>query len=149
MIVELLYNRTMKKILSSFSILCLALAGIASGQDKTIQRVSPKPTVAIDGKSLFQEYCAVCHGVNGKGGGPAAKALQVAPGDLTQISRKNEGKFPEERIMRVLKGEEPVTAHGTQDMPIWGKVFSNMGSLTMAQTRIHALLQYVEGIQTK
>jgi len=148
-IVELLYNRTMKKILSSFSILCLALAGIASGQDKTIQRVSPKPTVAIDGKSLFQEYCAVCHGVNGKGGGPAAKALQVAPGDLTQISRKNEGKFPEERIMRVLKGEEPVTAHGTQDMPIWGKVFSNMGSLTMAQTRIHALLQYVEGIQTK
>jgi mono/diheme cytochrome c family protein len=139
----------MKKILSSFSILCLALAGIASGQDKTIQRVSPKPTVAIDGKSLFQEYCAVCHGVNGKGGGPAAKALQVAPGDLTQISRKNEGKFPEERIMRVLKGEEPVTAHGTQDMPIWGKVFSNMGSLTMAQTRIHALLQYVEGIQTK
>jgi mono/diheme cytochrome c family protein len=139
----------MKKILSSFSILCLALAGIASGQDKTIQRVSPKPTVAIDGKSLFQEYCAVCHGVNGKGGGPAAKALQVAPGDLTQISRKNEGKFPEERIMRVLKGEEPVTAHGTQDMPIWGKVFTNMGSLTMAQTRIHALLQYVEGIQTK
>ena len=139
----------MKKILSSFSILCLALAGIASGQDKTIQRVSPKPTVAIDGKSLFQEYCAVCHGVNGKGGGPAAKALQVSPSDLTQISRKNEGKFPEERIMRVLKGEEPVTAHGTQDMPIWGKVFSNMGSLTMAQTRIHALLQYVEGIQTK
>lgn len=139
----------MKTILSSFGILCLVLAGVASGQDKTIQRVSPKPTVAIDGKTLFHEYCAVCHGEGGKGGGPAAKALQVSPGDLTQISRKHEGKFPEERIMRVLKGEEPVTAHGNQDMPIWGRVFSNMGSPTMAQTRVHALLQYVEGIQAK
>jgi mono/diheme cytochrome c family protein len=129
--------------------LCLALAGVASGQDKTIQRVSPKSTVSIDGKSLFREYCAVCHGVDGKGGGPAAKALQVPPGDLTQISRKNEGKFPEERIMSVLKGEAPVIAHGTQDMPVWGRVFSNMGSVTMAQTRLHALLQYVEGIQVK
>ena len=139
----------MKRILSSVSFLCLVLAGVAGGQDKTIQRVPPKSTVSIDGKSLFHEYCAVCHGVDGKGGGPAAKALQVPPGDLTQISRKHEGKFPEERIMRVLKGEEPVTAHGTHDMPVWGRVFSNMGSVTMAQTRVHALLQYVEGIQVK
>ena len=147
--VELSYNRTMKTILNSFGIFCLALAGIASGQDKTIQRVPAKSTVSIDGKSLFREYCAVCHGVDGKGGGPAAKALKVPPGDLTQISRKNEGKFPEERIMSVLRGEAPVTAHGSQDMPVWGRVFSNMGSVTMAQTRVHALLQYVEGIQVK
>lgn len=139
----------MKTILSSFSILSMMLAAVASGQDKTIQRVPPKSTVSIDGKSLFHEYCAVCHGADGKGGGPAAKALQVPPGDLTQISRKNEGKFPEERVMRVLKGEQPVTAHGSQDMPVWGRVFSNMGSVTMAQTRVHALLQYVEGIQVK
>jgi mono/diheme cytochrome c family protein len=140
----------MKTRLSSFSILFLALAAIAHGQEKTIQRVSPKPTVAIDGKSLFHEYCAVCHGADGKGAGPAAKALQLPPGDLTQISRKNEGKFPEDRILRVLKGEQPVTAHGSQDMPIWGKVFNNMsGSLSMGQTRIHALLQYVESLQAK
>ncbi len=127
----------------------LAAAGIANSQEKNIERVSPKPTVAIDGKSLFNEYCAVCHGVNGKGGGPAAKALQAAPADLTQISRKIGGKFPEERILRTLKGEESVAAHGSQDMPIWGKVFSNMGNLSMGQMRIHALLQYVEALQAK
>ena len=71
-----------------------------NAQDTTVKQIPPKPTAAIDGKSLFHEYCAVCHGPNGNGDGPAASALKIAPGDLTQISSQNEGKFPEERIMR-------------------------------------------------
>jgi mono/diheme cytochrome c family protein len=141
----------MKKILGPFlilSVLSIAQA-TANAQEKTVKQVPPKPTASIDGKSLFHEYCAACHGPNGKGGGPAASALKVAPGDLTQISKKNEGKFPEARIMRVLTGDESVTAHGTQEMPIWGKVFNDMSSVSMAQTRLHALLQYVEGLQAK
>jgi mono/diheme cytochrome c family protein len=125
------------------------LSASANAQEKTIKTVPAKPTTAIDGKSLFQEYCAVCHGPNGKGGGPAASALKAAPGDLTQISRKNGGKFPEERLLRILKGEETLAAHGNQDMPIWGQVFNNMGNLNMTQGRLNSLLQYIEGMQAK
>lgn len=141
----------MKNILGPFLILSALLLAPASGnaQEKTVKRVPPKPTASIDGKSLFHEYCAACHGPNGKGDGPAVSALKIAPGDLTQISKKNEGKFPEARIMRILTGEEPVTAHGTQEMPVWGKVFNDMSNVSMAQMRIHALLQYVEGLQAK
>ena len=132
--------------------LCVAIlvaAGFANAQEKTIKRVPPKPTVSVDGKTLFQEYCAVCHGNDGKGAGPAASALKRPPGDLTRIASNNGGKFPDERILRIIRGAEPVAAHGTEYMPMWGKIFNNMGSLSLAQTRVHALVRYVEGIQAK
>jgi mono/diheme cytochrome c family protein len=137
----------MSRIIGSFIFLGVVL--LANAQETTIKRVPPRPTTAIDGKSLFQEYCAVCHGPGGKGGGPAAPALKTAPGDLTQIARKHGGKFPDERVMRVLQGEESIAAHGSQEMPIWGRVFANMGNVNMGQTRLHALVQYVEGLQAK
>jgi mono/diheme cytochrome c family protein len=141
----------MKKILRPCSLIAavLLVVGLGIAQEKSVKQVPAKPTVSVDGKSLFREYCAVCHGINAKGGGPAASALKQAPGDLTQISRKNGGKFPEDRILRMLKGEEPVAAHGSQDMPIWGAVFGKSASLTMEQTRVHAMLQYLGDIQAK
>jgi mono/diheme cytochrome c family protein len=36
-----------------------------------------------NGKRLFAERCATCHGTNGEGNGPATKTLSVPPGDLT------------------------------------------------------------------
>jgi mono/diheme cytochrome c family protein len=127
----------------------VALAGFGQAQP-TVKKVAPKPTVSVVGKDLFRQYCAVCHGTDGKGAGPAAVAMKNAPTDLTQISRKNGGSFPEERMMRMLRGEEAVASHGSQDMPVWGNVFNNMSSnLEQAQARVHALLQYVEDMQAK
>ena len=40
------------------------------------------PSVAR-GARLYAENCAVCHGANGKGNGPAAQAAQIRPADLT------------------------------------------------------------------
>jgi mono/diheme cytochrome c family protein len=37
----------------------------------------------VRGGRLYAENCALCHGVDGKGGGPAAAALTVRPADLT------------------------------------------------------------------
>lgn len=126
----------------------LLAAGIANAQ--TIKKVPAKPTVSIDGKSLYTQYCAVCHANDGKGNGPAAAAMKPAPTDLTQISRTNNGHFPDEKIMRILTGEETITAHGNKDMPVWGAVFHNMNSSpSMSQARLHALVQYLEELQTK
>jgi mono/diheme cytochrome c family protein len=125
---------------------CLA----AFAQEKTITKVPAKPTTATSGKELFRQYCAVCHGQDAKGAGPAAAALKKSPGDLTQLSRKNNGKFPEQRVLATFKGEGGVTAHGSADMPIWGTIFTSMSSnLNESQGRIYALLNYVEEIQAK
>ena len=148
---DLIYNRGMKKILRPCCLMAAILlaVGLGNAQEKTVKQVPAKPTVSIDGKSLFTQYCAVCHGAKATGGGPAASALKVAPGDLTQMATRNGGKFPEDRVFKMLKGDEAVAAHGTSSMPIWGPVFGKSASLTMEQTRVHAMLQYLEDIQTK
>ena len=46
------------------------------------------------GQKLYTQYCASCHGADGKGNGPEAAKLNPKPGDLTQIAKKNGGKFP-------------------------------------------------------
>lgn len=38
----------------------------------------------IEGKKLYQTYCTGCHGISGKGDGPAAKTLPVKPADHTR-----------------------------------------------------------------
>ncbi len=39
------------------------------------------------GKALFEKNCSACHGVSGRGDGPAAKALDPAPADLAAAIR--------------------------------------------------------------
>lgn len=61
----------------------------APSQDKVIKHVPVKQTNASSGHEMFNSYCAVCHGTDGKGAGPASSALKVPPTDLTQLSAKN------------------------------------------------------------
>jgi mono/diheme cytochrome c family protein len=121
-----------------------------SAQEKVIKKVAPIGTASLDGKSLYQEYCAVCHGTQAKGGGPAAPALKQSPSDLTQIARQNNGHFPDQKILAIIKGEQAVAAHGNQEMPTWGKTFSDMSTnLNVSQGRLHALVDYLQSIQVK
>jgi Cytochrome c len=49
----------------------------APTQEKVIKHVPVKPTSAASGQEMFTTYCAVCHGGDGMGSGPAASALKV------------------------------------------------------------------------
>ena len=127
-------------------LLCLS----AAAQETVIKKVPPVGTASLDGKSLFVQFCAVCHGKDGKGGGPAAPALKESPGDLTQIAHQNKGKFPDQKILAIIWGDQSVTAHGTQEMPTWGRTFNNMSTdLIVSQGRLHALVGYIQSIQAK
>jgi mono/diheme cytochrome c family protein len=125
---------------------------VVSAQDKpTIKTVPPSNTSAASGADMFKAYCATCHGVNGKGTGPAASALKKTPADLTTLAKNNGGKFPELKVYNSIKGEVGFTAHGSKDMPVWGDVFRDMGRGDTAQVnlRLRNLTKHIEAMQAK
>ena len=120
-------------------------AGSAFAQPKI--RTGPiKNVSAVDAKGMFDNYCAVCHGKEGQGNGPAASALAKVPADLTRISTRNGGKFPDVRVRRYIEGLDEIPAHGTRDMPMWGTLFNSLSRDT-AQLRIAALADHLKGMQ--
>lgn len=40
---------------------------------------------AAQGAELFQSNCAMCHGAEGRGDGPAGQSLEPPPGNLAQV----------------------------------------------------------------
>ena len=105
----------------------------------------------LSGPKLFQAYCAVCHGGDGKGNGPMATALKTWPTDLTSIAKRNGGTFPALHVMEAINGEHVIPAHGSRDMPVWGPVFRSMahGHADNAQLRTSNVTSYIESIQEK
>src|ERR1700739_3505334 len=91
----------------------------ASGQDVVSTSIlqTERPDVAA-GKQTYREYCAACHGENGKGIGPAASALKTPPSDLTTLARRHAGNFPEDYVTEVLRLGRSIQAHGSSDMPV-------------------------------
>ena len=118
-------------------------------------QTSAEQEVASGGKPAFEQYCATCHGRDGKGGGGASNLLTVKPTDLTMISKNNNGTFPFWRIYGVVDGrEEEIKGHGTRDMPIWGAEFraqaaSSITAQSQVRGRILELVYYLQSIQAK
>jgi len=135
-----------KRVLAAAAVL-LAFAVTASAQPK-VQQAPIKPTPASDAAGMFQSYCAVCHGKDAKGSGPAATALTKAPADLTRISTRNNGTYPEVKVKRFIQGLDVIAAHGTRDMPMWGELFRALDQNT-AEIRVQALSDYLRGLQVK
>lgn len=131
----------------------VALALLASAQEATkeIKHVPVRPISAASGQDMYKSYCAVCHGVDGTGNGPAAQALKVPPPDLTQLAQKNDGKYPALKVSAVIRGEDALAAHGSKEMPIWGKLFWSMsgGHGSEVQQRVANLNKHIESLQKK
>ena len=114
------------------------------------QRTSEHLILPLKGSDLFHDYCAACHGRDGRGHGPASAALRSRVPDLTTIAQKNRGVFPRERIRARIAGEDRPTIHGTREMPLWGPIFSQIENDTdYGRVRLDNVLLYLESVQAK
>jgi len=84
------------------------------------------------GRTEYQAHCAACHGIDGKGNGPASDELKTHPADLTMLAKNNNGVFPYKAITEVIDGRKAFKAHGTREMPIWGYQLTPMPKLTIS-----------------
>lgn len=110
-----------------------------------------EPSAEMDGRAMYLRFCASCHGVDGRGGGPAAAALRTPPTDLTTLAAR-EGGFHPARVMRVIDGRREIAAHGPRAMPVWGAVFEeelaeDPYTRYTARLRTRELVEYLGSIQ--
>jgi mono/diheme cytochrome c family protein len=128
---------------------CLAIGYGADTHGKVTIPVNK--TDATNGKQMFANYCAPCHGTDGRGHGPVAPALRTQPVDLTVLSRANNGKFPSAHISSVLQFGSEMPVHGTAQMPVWGPILGKMNQQNVQERalRISNLSAYLKSIQTK
>jgi len=108
----------------------------------------------MGGRDLYLRYCTSCHGENGKGQGPVASSLRIAPADLTQIAKRAGGHFDEATVLAAIDGRRTVAAHGPREMPVWGAVFGDELEgraypeyVNLLQSR--ALMDYLRSLQEK
>jgi mono/diheme cytochrome c family protein len=120
----------------------------ANAQTKTIKEVPVRMINSLEGKDLYNQYCAVCHGVDAKGKGPAADALKKPATDLTQLAAHNKGKYPDLAVQVSIVGPHGMKEHGTGEMPIWGPIFNQTGSQKdLGEMRVNALVKYIGTLQ--
>ena len=97
------------------------------------------------GQALYRRDCASCHGVSGRGDGPAAGALTARPTDLTQL------RMSVQDLMHVIDGRHAVPAHGSSEMPVWGEIFEQIHidgdhAKRIALLQVQALADYTAGL---
>lgn len=124
----------------------------------TVQVFAQERDVSL-GQLEYESSCAVCHGVDGGGGGPYAELLTPSVPNLRTLQKNNKGLFPFERVYEVIDGRAEIRAHGPRDMPIWGDRYNEdamelrtMGEYTgnrevYVRARILALISHISTLQ--
>jgi len=125
----------------------------------TARPAQKAPTMRDAGKIEFESRCASCHGVNGKGPGPVGELLRKSPPDLTLLAKRNSGVFPMARLYDSITGDALPAAHGTRDMPVWGRVYREDAATyymelpydpdAYTRAQVLMLLEYVHRLQQK
>lgn len=127
------------------------LASAACAEVRTKSDAASEVVVQI-GRESYVQYCSSCHGADGRGGGPVAPALKTPPPDLTKLSARREGRFSEKEIASLIDGRDMPAVHGTREMPVWGKRFSEqLGGGEIGEESVRGqllvLVEYLRSIQ--
>lgn len=109
----------------------------------------PKSDMLEKGAEDYRIHCASCHGTDGRGDGPVAPFLIRKPPDLTTLAARNDGQFPVDSVYWIIDGRGDVLAHGSREMPVWGRQFGGPGeSESMTRERILDLIAYLKTLQS-
>ena len=128
-----------------------ALSGLAMAG--MIAACAPQMSDQVQARNDFAALCVDCHGVDGRGGGPAAAGMQPAPVDLTRVAANNGGVFPRLQVMGHIYGFTP--GRSESPMPEFGDLLDGPtipydagdGNPTPTPVRLVALMEYVEAMQ--
>ena len=107
-----------------------------------------------DGRQLYLDACATCHGVSAEGDGPMTRILTLPVPDLTGLSDRNGGSFPWLTTVHMIDGRTGLHGHGGA-MPVFGALMRGDtvaadgpdGNPVMVSARVLALVTYLETIQ--
>ena len=134
--------------------LLLLLSGAVLGlqaQVKTTKKLQHAPipySDPVSGTQMYKDYCASCHGMSGKGDGPAVEFLKEAPPDLRTLARRHNGKYPARDVAGTLLFGTKSHAHGTVDMPLWGDLFT-LQNAHVAHLRVRNIAAHIESLQQR
>jgi mono/diheme cytochrome c family protein len=105
------------------------------------------------GRYLFVDNCALCHGDDARGDGPLP-GLKAPAADLTRIAARRGGDFPVGEIALYIDGRIPLDAHRAPEMPVWGRVMSPEFAdpkirEEVTRGKISAIVLYLRSIQVE
>lgn len=106
-----------------------------------------------DGRALYGQYCAACHGPTGRGDGPGAEGMRPRPTDLTGLAARNGGVFPLVPVMSRVYGYHSGKA-GSGPMPEFGPLLEGRtvlvetgpGIMTPTPEKLVALAEHVAAL---
>ena len=150
------------KIATAFALtvlLLIMIGPILSGQGpqgtqpattKSLEIVPISPSQPYSGAQMFKDYCASCHGPDGRGNGPAAVFLKTPPPDLRMMAQSNAGKYPAGQVKAMLRFGPGSHARGALDMPTWGQLFHSTDvNERVTDLRVYNLTKFIGSIQEK
>ena len=136
-------------------VLAVLLIGVWAGaEDQTpapvVKHVPIKATSPVSGHDMYTAYCAVCHGKDGKGAGPAAAALKF-------LHRSHGSEQEQRREISLRPGDRGSQRHGGS-AGAWLQRYAGLGTAVLelshgsegeVQLRMQNLTKYIKSLQEK
>ena len=148
----------MDRIIKYAAIIFIGLASlgaVAAETGTTVVVIKQVPLTYKDialknGHEMYDQLCAVCHGVTGRGDGPAAPALSNPVPDLTQFGAGTGSQY-HAQLESVISGKNRYVHKDIGGMPLWFGEFQYVRRnkfghpRTMyADLKIHSVAEHVE-----
>ncbi len=119
-------------VLAALLVFCARAFGGAEAKPTTELRV---------GRSEYEQRCAGCHGIAGKGDGISKAVLVHSPADLTRFARTHGGEFPYDHFYGTVDGRYAEN----DEMPSFEATYPE----DPLDYRLIALATYVEDLQER